>query len=160
MFGREWREKYYELADRLLAAQAHERDGQGLSEDVLYCHRRVAHLLKVDVIQEARRPRPAVQAKGRLVLPPELCAEVSDSRTYADIPNRRVVVLKVVYRQWRGFHHRIFAGNRTRVVALMGRDETNQLWQHFLPDEFIDESLDKCERYLFQAEPGDEVIEA
>lgn len=161
MFGREWKERYYQLADRFLIAQARERDEQGLSEDVAACHRRLAELLHISVVREEARARPEVQQNGRLMLPPELCAEVFESWVYiSNSTSRRVVIAKVVYRQWQGFQHRIFSGNRTRVVVLMGRDETNQLWQHFLPDEFIDERLSECERYLFQAEPGDEVIEA
>jgi len=35
------------------------------------------------------------------------------------------------------------------AVALLGRDETGQLWMHFLPPLYYLASIDACERWLF-----------
>jgi hypothetical protein len=112
------------------------------------------------VIAEPNHTRPIMQARrGVLVIPISLCAELQEVSTHKEeILRRKVIVAKVIYRQWRDFGHRLFQGNRTRVVCLMGCDETGQLWQHFLPDEFMDKRIGECERYLLQASPDDEVI--
>lgn len=163
MFGREWRRRFIETSQRFIASEERmDADRAGLTKDVQVCHKQVADLLHISITHEQGRVRPLLQERrDHLILPVELCVEIQESREYQDpITGRRVAIAKALYRQWQNFDHRIFRGNRTRIVALMGRDETGQLWQHFLPDEYMTKRLGQCERYLLQADPDDEIITA
>ncbi|MBX8639705.1 MAG: hypothetical protein KIS29_05135 [Thermoplasmata archaeon] len=49
--------------------------------------------------------------------------------------------------------------DRTAGVYLMGRDQTGQLWCHSLPPfGYALASIQKCERWLFDMQPGDELV--
>jgi hypothetical protein len=47
--------------------------------------------------------------------------------------------------------------NHSYAVALIGRDETFQVWLHFLPPEFKDRSIADCEKWLCGFNSGDDV---
>jgi hypothetical protein len=163
MFGSRWRRRIIEASQQFIASEERmNADLVGLAKDVQVCHRQVADLLHISIIPDQGRARPLLQEKrDSLILPIELCVEIMESREYQDpVTGRRVAIAKALYRQWQNFEHRIFRGGRTRVVALIGRDETGQLWQHFLPDDYMTKRLGQCERYLLQAGPDDEIIAA
>jgi len=154
MFGWDWRSKFQRSQETLRI------DRDGLTRDAKGCHERLGRLLSIEVKLE-ERDRPELQANGTLVLPADLCAEVHQSRRLTHPQtSAQVVIAKVVYRQFRNFDHAIFRGGRTRIAALMGSDESGQFWQHFLPDEYMDMSLNLCERYLLQARPDDDIVTA
>ena len=44
------------------------------------------------------------------------------------------------------------------AVALLGRDETGQLWMHFLPPRYYLASIEACERWLFRMDKEDVIV--
>jgi hypothetical protein len=50
-----------------------------------------------------------------------------------------------------------FRGSRTGL-ALVGRDEANQPWLHFLPPEYIGRDIMQCELWLVQGQPEDRIV--
>ena len=44
------------------------------------------------------------------------------------------------------------------AVALLGRDETDQLWMHFLPPRYYLASIEACERWLFGMDKEDIMV--
>jgi len=44
------------------------------------------------------------------------------------------------------------------AVALLGRDETGQLWMHFLPPRYYLASIEACERWLFGMSKEDVMV--
>ena len=48
--------------------------------------------------------------------------------------------------------------NHNYAVALIGRDETAQVWLHYAPPEYRDRALADCEIWLAGGGPGDTVV--
>jgi len=44
------------------------------------------------------------------------------------------------------------------AVALLGRDETGQLWMHFLPPRYYLATIEACERWLFRMDKEDVMV--
>lgn len=169
MFGHKWEQRYWESekSNARLIGKVHDAESTlkstyiGLRSDVLREHAVFYRQTGIVPTPDSSCEMPELRADGVLLMPVELRIELLEFFENVDSGTRnRVVVAKATYQQWQGFAHKIFAGDRTRALALIGRDETGQLWQHFLPDEFMTKCIAECERYLFQANPFDEIIEA
>jgi hypothetical protein len=48
--------------------------------------------------------------------------------------------------------------NHSYAVALVGRDETGQVWMHYIPPEYRDRTILDCEIWLAGGEEGDRVL--
>jgi hypothetical protein len=105
-------------------------------------------LLQVSVIEGHRVD---LGADGKLWLPRGVEVSVAEWLRYHD----GSLVAKFLFEQTEG--RAMFRGS-THAVALGGRDETGQVWLHFLHPDYASRSIAECELWLAGAQPGDEII--
>ncbi|MGP8125961.1 MAG: hypothetical protein ACLQEQ_08915 [Nitrososphaerales archaeon] len=96
-----------------------------------------------------------VTREGVVSIPSAVRVDVLERSTYGDGSK----VAKILFRGTgkNDWLYRAFR-NHSYAVALIGRDETAQVWMHYTPPEYRDRALADCEIWLAGGVPGDAVV--
>ena len=97
----------------------------------------------------------SVTREGVLSLLASVRADVIDHAAYRD----RSKVAKLIFTatERNDWLYRAFR-NHNYAIALIGRDETGQVWMHYLPPEYKDRTIIDCEIWLAGGGVGDRVV--
>ncbi|MGP8057888.1 MAG: hypothetical protein ACLP9K_09845 [Nitrososphaerales archaeon] len=96
-----------------------------------------------------------VTREGVLSIPAGVRVDVLERSTYGD--GSKVAKILFTATGKNDWLYRAFR-NHNYVVALIGRDETAQVWMHYTPPEYRDRALIDCEIWLAGGGPGDTVV--
>jgi hypothetical protein len=96
-----------------------------------------------------------VTREGVLSIPAAVRVDVLERSTYRD--GSRVAKLLFTVTEKNDWLYRVFR-NHSYAVALIGRDETAQVWLHYAPPEYRDRSLIDCEIWLAGGGVGATVV--
>jgi hypothetical protein len=97
----------------------------------------------------------SVTREGVLSLLASVRADVLDHAAYSD--GSKVVKLIFAATERSDWLYRAFR-NHSYAIALIGRDETGQVWMHFTPPEYRDRTIIDCEIWLAGGGAGDRVV--
>ena len=97
----------------------------------------------------------SVTREGVLSLLASVRADVIDHAAYCD--GSKVAKLIFTATERNDWLYRAFR-NRNYAIALIGRDETGQVWMHYLPPEYKDRTIIDCEIWLAGGGVGDRVV--
>jgi len=96
-----------------------------------------------------------VTREGVLSIPAGVRVDVLERSKYGD--GSKVAKILFTATGKNDWLYRAFR-NHSYAVALIGRDETAQVWLHYAPPEYRDRALADCEIWLAGGGPGDAVV--
>jgi hypothetical protein len=96
-----------------------------------------------------------VTREGVVSIPSAVRVDVLECGTYRD--GSKVAKILFTTAGKNDWLYRAFR-NHSYAVALIGRDDTAQVWMHYTPPEYRDRALIDCEIWLAGGGPGDTVV--
>lgn len=105
-------------------------------------------------------PRPII-TNTQLLLPEGMSAELQDTICYGVRNGREIRAAKVVFHEYlKSDLHHYFQNGKLKAVAIVGRDDTGNMYHHFALDEYLYKSLDDIENYFWGCTSKDDVMMA
>jgi hypothetical protein len=142
------------VSDREAVSNAvleHKRTGDARRLGEIFNLQHLLSLLQVSIVQPS--PLVDITRDGKLMVSGGVSVRALEWTRYGN----GAIVGKIRFDQEGVNETPLFRGSRTGV-ALVGRDESQQTWMHFLPPDYAGRDIAHCELWLVEGQFEDRIV--